>query len=73
MSATDTAVIGFRVVEEFHNPVTHGISYRHLSRVFHVRDAADQFCQLAKSTHRKCYVQEVMGMAEPDAPKGRRK
>ncbi len=73
MSADDIAVVGYRVVVEYHNPVTHGISYKHLSRVFHVREAAEQFCQLAKPTHKTCYVQEVMGMAEPDAPKRKKR
>jgi hypothetical protein len=71
VSANDIAVVGYRVVVEYKNPVTQGISYKHLSRVFHVREAADEFCRLAKPLHKACYVQEVMGMAEPDAPKRR--
>ena len=62
-------VVGYRVVVEYRNK--YGAHYKHLSRVFHVREAAEQFCQLAKPMHKSAFVQEVMGLAEPDAPKRR--
>jgi len=71
MGADTIDTVGYRVVVEYTNPATKGISYKHLSRVYHVREAAEQFCALAKITHKARYVQEVKGLAEPDTPKRR--
>lgn len=72
MPEPTTAVVAFEVRQPVRAP--NGIdTYKALSRRYTVRDAAEQFCAMAKSAgHPRAYVAEVWGAYSADPTKGKR-